>query len=178
MRVFSPQFLVLFKQLSDQALQSHELIIKMLRKRQNVIFLSNFYIFLFKVISTFIASYTNKFVILAVEISDFPRVRVALKSNVLLLFNLIVLRLIKIKHCQLHLNNALIEVRSDLALGAGTSNVSGVLIIDPLDKNTSHADKVPTVHLHWVLSIGAVKSALTADTFVLLLHFNFNLKII
>ena len=102
MRVFSSQFLELLKQLSDQALQIHELVGIVVCQRQDVVFLCHLYVFLFEVVSVFIALNADKLMLLALEESDFPLVRVALKSYELLLFNLIVLMLAKIKHCQLH----------------------------------------------------------------------------
>ena len=103
--------------------------------------------------------------LLMLVVTDLFFVRVTLKSNVLFFFNLIVLRLTKIKLFQLQFNHVFIEVSGDLAIGADTGNILGALIIGLLDKNTFHADKVPAVHWHGKLSIVA-KSALAADTFV------------
>ena len=163
---------MLFNQLSDNALKIQEQVKLLLGKFQNIIFLCGFHIVFLEVISVIKARETHQLVLLVLVVTDLLFVRVTLKSNVLFFYNLIVLRLINIKHCQLHFNHVFIEVSGDLALGADTGNILGALILGLLDKNTLHADKVPAVHLHGKLSIVA-KSALAADTFLLSLHFNF-----
>ena len=108
---------------------------------------------------------------------DLPGVGVALKSNALFLFNLIVLRLLVLsEHFLLHFNHISLESGSCVALGAVTRNVLTLLLVAFLVKNTSHAYPVTTEHWHWKLSISA-KSALATDTFIFRRHFIFNFKI-
>ena len=164
--VLISQLLVLFNQFIDNALKIQEQVKLLLGKFQNIIFLCGFYIVFLEVISVIKARETQQLVLLVLVVTDLLFVRVALKSNVLFFFNLIVLRLLNIKHCPLHFNHVFIEVSGDLALGADTGNILGALILGLLDKNTCHADKVPTVHWQRKISIAA-KSALTADTFLL-----------
>ena len=172
MRVFSSQLLMLFKQLSDEALEVHEFVYVVLRESQNIIFFSSLYIFLLEVISVLKASETHKLVLLALVVRDLSLVRVTLKSNVLLFFNLIVLWLIESEHLQLHFKNGFLDISGDLALGAQARNVLGLLIFELLDRNTRCANIVPTNHVHGELPI-LTKSALTADTLIVRLHFYF-----
>ena len=147
-------------------MQIHELIRVVLRKGYDIVQFSFNNICLLKLFRLFITGHAHKLVLLLVVESDFSLMVVALKSDVLHLFNLIILWLIDINDCQLKFNAQLVEFGDGIALGTGAVDVNCLLIIALPKHQACHTNHMLAVHQHWKLPL-VIESAFAAYAIVI-----------